>query len=64
MPATIAQRRAAVATVSSPAEFEKIRILGRGDVGRVYLTRHKASGELFALKVMSKTEMIARNKVL
>ena len=48
--------------MSSPDEFEKIKVLGRGDVGRVFLVKHKDSGELFALKVMSKKEMIARNK--
>eukprot|EP01096_Ripella_sp_DP13-Kostka_P002808 TRINITY_DN1392_c0_g1_i1.p1 TRINITY_DN1392_c0_g1~~TRINITY_DN1392_c0_g1_i1.p1 ORF type:complete len:488 (-),score=224.68 TRINITY_DN1392_c0_g1_i1:75-1481(-) len=43
--------------------FEKVKLIGRGDVGRVYLVRHKPTGLPYAMKVMSKREMIARNKI-
>jgi len=46
-----------------PADFEKIQILGRGNVGRVYLVKLKQTGEYFAMKVLGKKEMIQRNKV-
>eukprot|EP00761_Pharyngomonas_kirbyi_P003172 gb/GECH01003176.1/.p1 GENE.gb/GECH01003176.1/~~gb/GECH01003176.1/.p1 ORF type:complete len:419 (+),score=87.57 gb/GECH01003176.1/:1-1257(+) len=46
-----------------PEDFTKLKLLGRGDVGRVYLARHEASGRLFAMKVLTKEEMIRRNKV-
>ncbi|KAJ1673561.1 serine/threonine protein kinase, AGC, partial [Spiromyces aspiralis] len=46
-----------------PNSFVKIKMLGRGDVGKVYLVRHKDSGKLYAMKVLSKAEMIKRNKV-
>lgn len=46
-----------------PESFQKIKLLGRGDVGRVYLVREKKSGRLYAMKVLSKKEMIARKKV-
>ncbi|KAF7723505.1 serine/threonine protein kinase, AGC [Apophysomyces ossiformis] len=46
-----------------PDSFTKIRLLGRGDVGKVYLVKEKQSGELYALKVLSKKEMIKRNKI-
>ncbi|KAI9261078.1 kinase-like domain-containing protein [Sporodiniella umbellata] len=46
-----------------PKDFEKIRLLGKGDVGRVYLVRHIRSAKLYALKVLSKKEMIQRNKI-
>ncbi|CAO3608235.1 unnamed protein product [Mucor fragilis] len=46
-----------------PSDFEKVRLLGKGDVGRVYLVKHKETKKLYALKVLSKKEMIKRNKI-
>ncbi|OLL27090.1 Serine/threonine-protein kinase nrc-2 [Neolecta irregularis DAH-3] len=46
-----------------PNSFDKIKLIGKGDVGKVYLTREKKSGRLYAMKVLSKTEMIKRNKI-
>eukprot|EP00158_Paraphelidium_tribonemae_P009229 Partr_v1_DN28808_c0_g1_i1_m32908 putative serine threonine-protein kinase len=54
-----------------PADFLKLRLLGKGDVGRVYLVIEnlKSSDEIvkapkiYAMKVLSKTEMIARDKI-
>lgn len=46
-----------------PKSFTKIKLLGKGDVGKVYLVRQKDSGKLYAMKVLSKTEMIKRNKI-
>lgn len=34
----------------SPSSFLKIKLLGKGDVGRVYLVREKKSNKLFAMK--------------
>jgi protein-serine/threonine kinase len=34
----------------SPGSFEKIKLLGKGDVGKVYLVREKKSDKLFAMK--------------
>lgn len=47
----------------SPTSFVKIKLLGKGDVGRVYLVREKKTEKLFAMKVLSKKEMIERNKI-
>ncbi|KAL5488147.1 NRC2 [Sanghuangporus weigelae] len=47
----------------SPASFQKVKLLGRGDVGKVYLVREKKTGKLFAMKVLSKKEMIERRKI-
>ena len=33
-----------------PGSFQKIKLLGRGDVGKVYLVREKKSEKLFAMK--------------
>jgi len=44
-------------------EFEKVRLIGKGDVGRVYLVRYRPNGKLYAMKVLHKDEMIKRNKI-
>lgn len=46
-----------------PSSFEKIKLIGKGGVGRVYLVRLQETGQLFAMKVLKKSEMISRNKV-
>ncbi|CAI4726083.1 AGK_G0047700.mRNA.1.CDS.1 [Saccharomyces cerevisiae] len=46
-----------------PQSFEKIRLLGQGDVGKVFLVREKKTNKVYALKVLSKDEMIKRNKI-
>ncbi|KXN86354.1 Serine/threonine-protein kinase nrc-2 [Leucoagaricus sp. SymC.cos] len=46
-----------------PSDFVKIRMLGKGDVGRVYLVREKKTHKHFAMKVLSKREMIERKKI-
>lgn len=47
----------------TPGSFDKIKLLGKGDVGKVYLVREKKSSRLYAMKVLSKKEMIKRNKI-
>jgi protein-serine/threonine kinase len=62
----------------TPSSFQKIKLLGKGDVGKVYLVREKKTEKLFAMKgkhmsihrprkrlmsVLSKKEMIKRNKI-
>lgn len=34
----------------SPSSFQKIKLLGKGDVGKVYLVREKKTEKLFAMK--------------
>ncbi|EIM88225.1 Pkinase-domain-containing protein [Stereum hirsutum FP-91666 SS1] len=46
-----------------PSSFQKIKLLGRGDVGKVFLVREKKTSKLFAMKVLSKKEMIQRKKI-
>ncbi|CAG8593254.1 13210_t:CDS:10 [Ambispora gerdemannii] len=46
-----------------PSSFRKVKLLGKGDVGKVYLVTEKKSGKLYAMKVLSKKEMIKRNKI-
>ncbi|GMG25689.1 unnamed protein product [[Candida] boidinii] len=55
---------ARVSTVEvSPQSFEKLKLLGKGDVGKVYLVREKATKKLYAMKILNKKEMIERNKI-
>lgn len=35
-----------------PSSFQKIKLLGRGDVGKVFLVREKKTGRLYAMKGM------------
>ncbi|KAK1866275.1 hypothetical protein I4F81_008795 [Pyropia yezoensis] len=46
-----------------PRHFTRLRLLGRGGIGRVYLVLLKGTTKLYAMKVLTKEEMIARNKV-
>lgn len=46
-----------------PHSFNKIKIIGKGDVGKVYLVEHKDTKKLYAMKVLEKKEMVKRNKV-
>ncbi|KAJ7368134.1 Pkinase-domain-containing protein [Mycena albidolilacea] len=46
-----------------PSSFVKIKMLGKGDVGKVYLVREKKTDKLFAMKVLSKKEVIERKKI-
>ncbi|KAK0527860.1 serine/threonine protein kinase, AGC [Tilletia horrida] len=46
-----------------PNSFVKVKMLGKGDVGKVYLVREKKTDRLYAMKVLSKKEMLKRNKV-
>jgi serine/threonine protein kinase len=33
-----------------PGSFQKVRLLGKGDVGKVYLVKEKKTDKLFAMK--------------
>ncbi|RKP01839.1 hypothetical protein CXG81DRAFT_5289, partial [Caulochytrium protostelioides] len=54
-----------------PSDFTKVRLIGKGDVGRVYLVRQKPPsgadpsepGPYYAMKVLRKSEMLRRGKV-
>lgn len=44
-------------------DFEPISIIGRGAFGEVRLVRSKETGQMFALKKVSKNEMVRKNQV-
>lgn len=48
---------------TSIADFEIIKPISRGAFGRVFLARKRATGDLFAIKVLKKADMIRKNAV-
>ncbi len=45
-----------------PDDFKVIKVIGRGAFGEVQLVRHKSTKKVFAMKLLSKYEMV-RNYV-
>jgi protein-serine/threonine kinase len=43
--------------------FEKIRLVGKGHIGRVYLVRSTLDDKLYAMKVIKKLDMIKANSI-
>ncbi|XP_013642173.1 probable serine/threonine protein kinase IRE [Brassica napus] len=48
---------------TSIEDFEIIKPISRGAFGRVFLARKRATGDLFAIKVLKKADMIRKNAV-
>ena len=46
------EARATEGHTFDPSQFERLYLIGKGDVGRVYLCRTKAGGKLCAMKVL------------
>ena len=44
-------------------DFEILKPISRGAFGRVYLARKRATGDLYAVKVMRKMDLIRKNMV-
>ncbi|XP_051504938.1 rho-associated protein kinase 2 isoform X3 [Myxocyprinus asiaticus] len=44
-----------------PEDFDRVKVIGRGAFGEVQLVRHKASQKVYAMKVLSKFEMLKRS---
>ena len=61
------RRRCCVRTVAPPlrrrSPTTRTVYAGVGNVGRVYLCRKNDDGNYFAMKVLTKAEMVRRNKV-
>ncbi|KAJ2077040.1 hypothetical protein H4R24_005361 [Coemansia sp. RSA 988] len=54
---------AKVQRMPSIEDFDFVKPISRGAFGRVYLTRKKATKDLYAIKVMRKKDMINKNMV-
>ncbi|KAK4181174.1 hypothetical protein QBC36DRAFT_121783 [Triangularia setosa] len=53
----------AKAVPPSIRDFEIIKPISKGAFGSVYLSKKKSTGEYFAIKVLKKADMIAKNQV-
>lgn len=46
-----------------PKHFEKMRLLGQGSIGKVFLVRLRGTDRYYAMKELTKRDMIERNKI-
>lgn len=44
-------------------DFKVLKPISRGAFGRVYLARKRATGDVYAIKVMRKRDLIRKNQV-
>ena len=51
------------ATQTSIKDFEIIKPISKGAFGSVYLSKKKSTGDYYAIKVLKKADMIAKNQV-
>lgn len=47
----------------SEADFEKLRVIGRGTFGKVFQARKKDTGRIYAMKVLKKDHVVKNNAV-
>lgn len=45
-----------------PADFEFMKIIGKGSFGKVYLAKHKSENKVYAIKVISKQMILKHNE--
>ena len=45
-----------------PADFRLIKVIGRGAFGEVQLVRQKSTKKVYAMKLLSKYEMVSRTR--
>ncbi|XP_050420315.1 serine/threonine-protein kinase Sgk2-like isoform X2 [Adelges cooleyi] len=50
-------------TSANPSDFVFLRIIGKGSFGKVYLAEHKSESTHYAVKVLDKKHILARNEV-
>jgi p70 ribosomal S6 kinase len=48
-------------TKVGPADFEILRVVGQGAFGKVFQVRHRPTGQVYAMKVMRKERILARD---
>jgi len=46
-----------------PHDFEFLKVIGRGSFGKVMQVRYKRDSEIYAMKILRKKQIIARNQI-
>ena len=49
--------------IVTAADFQPLKVIGRGNFGKVLLVRLKPTKEIFAMKILSKKHIIASNEI-
>lgn len=49
--------------VVGPKHFQKLKLLGRGGIGKVYLVLLRGTDRLYAMKQLTKEDIFSRNKI-
>jgi serine/threonine protein kinase len=44
-------------------EFEKLKVIGRGEFGEVRMVKKKEKGKVYEMKIIRKDEMLEKEKV-
>lgn len=50
-------------TTACPADFDFLTTIGKGSFGRVFQVKHKETGKIYAMKVLSKEHIRKKNEV-
>ncbi|GAB9469199.1 Agc protein kinase [Globisporangium polare] len=61
--ATAANASSANSQLVTMTDFEILKMLGKGSFGKVYMVKRKVSGEILAMKVLRKAELVKRSQV-
>lgn len=48
----------------SHADFQTLKVVGRGSFGKVYLVRKKSDGKAYAMKILKKDQLIKKNLLI
>jgi serum/glucocorticoid-regulated kinase 3 len=48
---------------AQPSDFEFLKVIGKGSFGKVFLARHRTEDVLYAIKVLSKSQILNKNEV-
>ena len=51
-------------TKISHADFQTLKVVGRGSFGKVYLVRKKSDNKPYAMKILKKDQLIKKNLLI